>query len=136
MEHPRGWDGPLPIGRYWRSALVVFFNYGVDTGTVWKSAPFHELILWRHVSWGRLSPDREVKEQSPWGWLFYRRVKTGKSFYRPMNRVVHAHLKSVMLDNPCLDAPVFLGGGARPNAGFRASLRSRRHQAKDRRRNG
>ena len=78
MERPRGWDCPVPIGRYWRSALVVFFNYGVDTGTVWKSAPFHEPILWRHVSWGRQSPDREVKEQSPWGWLFYRGVKTGK----------------------------------------------------------
>jgi integrase len=54
------------------------------------------------------------------GWLFYRRVKTGKSFYRPMNRVVHAHLKSIMLDNPRPDAPVFLGGGARPNARFQA----------------
>jgi hypothetical protein len=33
MERPRGWAGPIPIGRYWRGALVVFFNYGVDTGT-------------------------------------------------------------------------------------------------------
>ncbi|HME73076.1 MAG TPA: hypothetical protein VKM54_24890, partial [Myxococcota bacterium] len=120
MEKPRGWNGTIPVGRYWRSALVVFFNYGVDTGTVWKSAPFHEPILWRHVSWSRKSPDREVKEQSPWGWLFYRRVKTGKAFYRPMNRVVHAHLKSIMPDNPRPDAPVFLGGGARPNARFQA----------------
>ena len=70
------------------------------------------------MSWGRHSPDREVKEQSPWGWLFYRRVKTGKAFYRPMNRVVHAHLKSIMPENPRPDAPVFLGGGARPNARF------------------
>jgi integrase len=118
MTRPRGWDDPLPIGRYWRNALVVFFNYGVDTGTVWKSAPFHEPILWRHVSWGRQSPDREVKEQSRWGWLFYRRVKTGKTFYRPMNRVVHAHIKSIMPENPDFNSPVFLGGGARPNARF------------------
>ena len=34
MERPRGWDRLMPIGRYWRSALVLFFNYGVDTGTV------------------------------------------------------------------------------------------------------
>ena len=87
-------------------------------GTVWKSTPFHEPILWRHVSWGRQSPDREVKEQSPWGWLFYRRVKTGKAFYRPMNHVVHAHLKSIMPENASPDGPVFLGGGARPNARF------------------
>jgi hypothetical protein len=72
------------------------------------------------VSWGWQSPDREVKEQSPLGWLFYRRVKTGKTFYRPMNRVVHAHVKSIMPDNPRPDAPVFLGGGARPNARFQA----------------
>jgi hypothetical protein len=52
------------------------------------------------------------------GWLFYRRVKTCKAFYRPINRVVHAHLKSIMPDNPRLDAPVFLGGGARPNVRF------------------
>ena len=45
MKRPRGWDSPFPVGRYWRAALVVFFNYGVDTGTVWKSAPFHEPIL-------------------------------------------------------------------------------------------
>ena len=48
MGRPRGWDAPHPIGRYWRSALVVFLNYVVDTGTVWKSKPAHEPILWRH----------------------------------------------------------------------------------------
>jgi integrase len=59
-----------------------------------------------------------VKEQSLWGWLFYRRVKTGKMFYRPMNRVVYARIKSVLQAEPRPDAPVFLGGGARPNARF------------------
>ncbi len=97
----------------------MFFNYGVDTGTVWKTESFHEPILWRHVSWDRRSPDREVKEQSPWGWLFYRRVKTGKTFHRPMNRTVHTHIKNIMPDNPDPDAPVFLGGGTRPNNRFR-----------------
>jgi hypothetical protein len=96
----------------------VFFNYGVDTGTVWKSAPFHEPILWRHVTWDAQSPDRELKERSKWGWLFYRRVKTCKAFYRPMNHVVHAHLKSILPENLSSEAPVFLGGGARPNARF------------------
>jgi hypothetical protein len=97
---------------------VVFFNYGVDTGTVWKSTPAHEPILWRHVIWDWQSPDREAKQQSPWRWLFYRRGKTGKAFYRPMNRVVNAHLRNIMPDDPSPDAPVFLGGGARPNARF------------------
>jgi hypothetical protein len=37
----RGWKQPFTVGRYWRAALVVFFNYAVDTGTVFKSAGFH-----------------------------------------------------------------------------------------------
>jgi hypothetical protein len=98
----------------------VFFNYGVDTGIVWRSTPAHEPILWRHVIWDRKSPDCEAKERSPWGWLFYRRVKTDKAFYRPMNRVVHAYLRSLMPEDPRPDAPVFLEGGARPNVRFHA----------------
>ena len=65
MTPPRGWSEPFSVGRYWRSALVVFFNYGLDTGTVWRTETFHEPIRCRHVSWDRQSPDREVKEQSP-----------------------------------------------------------------------
>jgi hypothetical protein len=118
MRRPRGWRGAIPVGRYWRSALVLFFNYGFDTGTIWKSAPFHEPILWRHVFWRRQSPDRDLKENSRWEWLFYRRVKTGKALYRPMNQVVHAHIKSLMPENPEPDLPVFLGGSCRPNARF------------------
>ena len=118
MKRPKGWKSPIPVDRYWRSALVLFFNYGVDTGTVWKSEPIHEPLLRRHVCWSRQSPDREIKELSPWSWLYYRRVKTGKSFYRPMNRVVHAHIKSIMPENPAPDDAIFLGGGARPNARF------------------
>jgi integrase len=120
MERPRGWRGAVPVGRYWRCALVMLFNYGVDTGTIWKSIPEHEPILWRHISWNRESPDREIKEQSPWGWIFYRRLKTDKAFYRPMNRVVHAHIKGLMSENLDADQPVFIGGGARPNERFRA----------------
>jgi hypothetical protein len=105
---------------YLRAALVVFFNYGVDTGSVWRSTPAQEPILWRHVISDWKSPDRQAKERSPWGWLFYRGVKTDKAFYRPMNRVVHAHLRSLLPEDPCPDAPVFIGGGARPNARFQA----------------
>jgi len=35
-----------------------------------------------------------------------------------MNHVVHAHLQSILPEGPLPDAPVFLGGGARPNARF------------------
>lgn len=118
LKRPRGWDSQLPVGRYWRAALVVFFNYGVDTGTVWKSTAAHQPLLWRHVTWDRQSPDPEIKQRSPWGWIYYRRVKTGKSFHRPMNRVVHAHIKSLMSIVPNPDGAVFRGGGSRPNARF------------------
>lgn len=119
MRRPRGWNQPSPVGRYWRSALVIFFNYGVDTGTVWKTLPFHEPIRWRHVSWASQSPDRETKETCRWGWLYYRRVKTGKTFWRPMNRTVRLHLKSIRPEDADPDAPVFAGGGSRPNVRFR-----------------
>lgn len=118
MHRPRGWTHAVQVGRYWRSALVVFFNYGVDTGTIWKSDACHEPILWRHISWARESPDGAAKERSRWGWITYRRVKTGKLFYRPMNRVVHAHIKSLKLDDRQPGDPVFIGGTSRPNLVF------------------
>lgn len=90
-----------------------------DTGTVWGITPAHEPILWRQVCWNRSAPNRVLKEQSRWGWLTYRRVKTGKIFCHPMNRVVHAHLKSLRTEHIRPDAPVFLGGGSRPNVRFR-----------------
>ena len=64
-----------------------------------------------------------MKEQSRWGWVFYRRVKTSKPFFRPMNRIVHDHLKSLLPDKLKPDAPVFLGGSSRPNKLFRELCR-------------
>ena len=118
LKRPRGWSVSIPVGKFWRCALVVFFNYGVDTGTIWKTARWHEPILWRHISWDAESPVRNGKEQSRWGWIFYRRVKTGKTFCRPMNRTVHSHIKSIMPAKVQPNEPVFLGGGSRPNVRF------------------
>ena len=130
MSRPRGWTNPIPVGRYWRAALVVFYNYGLDSGTVWGTIPAHEPILWRHVSWDRTAPNRQLKESSKWGWLLYRRVKTRKSFCRPMNRVVHIHLKSLQTENCCPSDPVFLGGSSRPNVRFRELCELARIDAK------
>jgi len=79
LPRPRGWNQPLTVGHYWRAALVVFFNCGVDTGTVFRSARFHEPILWRHVSWRPEPPNGQGRE-SRYGWLYYRRVKTKNNF--------------------------------------------------------
>lgn len=37
-----------------------------------------------------------------------------------MNRAVHAHIKSIMPQDPAPDEPVFVGGGSRPNTRFQA----------------
>ena len=55
-----------------------------------STSPF----LWRHVCWRPEPPNGQGKD-SRYGWLYYRRVKTKKQFYRPMNRVVKVHLKSL-----------------------------------------
>ena len=57
LKRPRGWADSFSIGRYWRSALALFFNYGLDTGSIWKSTPIHEPILWRHISWDQHASD-------------------------------------------------------------------------------
>lgn len=117
LPRPRGWKHSLTVGHYWRAALVVFFNYGVDTGTVFKCASFHEPILWRHISWCPEPPNGQGKD-SRYGWLYYRRVKTNKQFYRPMNRVVHTHLKDIRSESIQPDDAVFDGGTSRPNKQF------------------
>jgi integrase len=118
MTLPRGCHLQLDIGRYWRAALVLFFNYGLDTGTIWKWKPIHQPILWRNVSWSPACPDGRGKKSSRWGWITYRRVKTSKVFIRPMNRVVHSHLRNLHQEGCQPDTPVFEGGSSRPNAVF------------------
>ena len=49
MRRPRSWNHPYTVGKFWRCALVLFFNYGLDTGTIFESEPDHEPLLWHHV---------------------------------------------------------------------------------------
>lgn len=119
LTHPSGRQLPYSVGHYWRVALVLFYNYGLDTGTVWGSKSTHEPILWRHVTWDRKSPDGLGKQESRWGWISYRRVKTGKWFVRPMNRSVYLHLKNIKPLQLNLQEPLVLGGGSRPNVLFK-----------------
>ena len=50
-------------------------------------------------------------------------MKTNKQFYRPMNRVVQAHLKSIRPADPQSDQPVFDCGSSRPNVQFQLLCR-------------
>jgi len=126
----RGWrETYAPLGAYWRAALVVFYNYGVDTGTVFGYLPRHEPLLWRHVSFDADCPDRSQKIEAEWGWLYYRRTKTGRKFMRPLNRVVSEHLRSLLPRRPqavpdeMLEEEIFRGGSTRPADRFRALCR-------------
>ncbi|EMI16560.1 hypothetical protein RMSM_06516 [Rhodopirellula maiorica SM1] len=69
--------------------------------------------------WNHESTDRQSNLRSRYGWLFYRRVKTNKSFYRSMNRAVHVHLRSLEPPRLAPEEPIFFGGTARPNAVFK-----------------
>ncbi|QDU56707.1 hypothetical protein [Aeoliella mucimassa] len=89
-----------------------FFNYGVDTGTVFNTAAFHDPILWRP------EPPNGQGKDSRYGWLYYRRVKTKKQFYRPMNQVVNVHLKSLRPEVLQPGQSVFDCGSSRPNEQF------------------
>ena len=35
LQRPRGWKASMSVGKYWRAALVVFFNYGIDYAELW-----------------------------------------------------------------------------------------------------
>src|SRR6516165_1285061 len=59
MEWPRGWNGTIPVGRYWCSALVVFFDYGIDTGSGWKSPLFRSMRTMRAGERYRRIADRQ-----------------------------------------------------------------------------
>ena len=84
------------------------------------------------------APNGQGKD-SRYGWLYYRRVKTQKQFHRPMNRVVHAHLKSFIPEMPQADAPVLTVEAHAPTNSFKccaswlASSQSNWRQAKARR---
>lgn len=119
MPRPRGWSSQSEVGRFWRSALVLFFNYGLDTGTIWKWKPIHKPIRWKDITWTTACPDGRGKRNARWGWITYRRVKTNKFFIRPMNRVVHSHLRILQHDSCKPDDSVFEGGSSRPNVVFK-----------------
>ena len=104
------WGGGVPIEKLGRREIREFLDW----------------VYERAVAQEGINPGRTANKAREhlraivsWGWLFYRRVKTGKAFYRPMNRVVHAHITNIMPEEPNPDDPVFLGGGSRPNARFR-----------------
>lgn len=116
MPRPHGWTLPLTIGTYWRAALTFWLTYGADTQTVfaydWAALP----LKWSDVYWDPVAPDRSIKHECEWGWLYYQRKKTGRRFMRPMSREVNLHLASIRPADGVGNSPdVFASaGGSRP----------------------
>jgi len=76
LRKPRGWSQSPSIGAYSRSGLELFFNSGVETGTIWKPTPIHEPILWRHISGDLCATDVRRKDRSQGESIYSRRVTT------------------------------------------------------------
>ena len=126
------WGRGAPIEKLQRRHVREFLDWvyeravadqGTNPGRTANKAREHLRAV---LSWGgsrNSSTPRPASRTRVRSWLFYRRVKTGKVFHRPMNRTVHAHIKTVMPADPRPDEPVSLGGGARPNARFRELCR-------------
>jgi len=131
MRRPHGWREEHTVGAYWRAALTCFYTYGMDTQTLFPYDRRALPLLWRHICWDALAPDRKVRLTSEWGWLFYRRKKTGKPFMLPMTREVNLHLEAIKPKVIDPEARVFArSGSSRPCVRFQDLIRLARIKPK------
>lgn len=104
MPDPRGWSQPFPHALYWRAAIVFLWTYGVDTQTV-----FRREIDACPVTWSDCLPEGPKPDgsglDSPHGWIWYRRQKTGVAFLRPITPALARHLAAIRPDSPA--GPIF-----------------------------
>jgi hypothetical protein len=130
LESPRGWDLPQPIGAYWRTAIVLFRTYGMDTQALFPYSHLIECVLqWKHVTLEPLPPGRVANVENPDGYLTIRREKTGRTRIVPLDSVVRAHLDLIRPAKCDPESPLMgrfggstictAAGGVRPNNRFR-----------------
>jgi hypothetical protein len=125
VANPKGWTSRLPVGAYLRCGLVLFWNLALDTQTV---APYEEeserfALRRSDFFFSARSPSRQMPIESPHGWLWTTRNKTGKDFERAMNREMAEHVRIVMEDDPYVASLLMSSGGRRawtyrPNSVF------------------
>jgi len=124
LERPRAWDKPHSFGQYLRAALSMFVTYGVDTQLVWPVDAWAEGLRWRNVHPPGLSPDRQFRQECQWGWLSWRRQKTGRVFVAPLTEILAAHLASIRPTSEDPEAEIFGGTGTyRPCSLFQRLVR-------------
>lgn len=124
LSRPRGWEKPHSFGQYVRGALALFLTYGVDTQLVWPVDAWAEGLRWRNVHPPGLSPDRQFRQECEWGWLSWRRQKTGRVFVAPLTEILAAHLRSIRPTTDDPEAEIFGGTGTyRPCTLFQKLVR-------------
>lgn len=120
MKNPRGWSDSRSIGSLWRTALVLWFFYGLDTHAL-MYCKGKQRLCWRHIVYTDLPPGRAAKVKCPHGWIRLKRQKTGKLLLFPMHRLVRAHLDLIRPADAQPDDPIFgKAGRSKPNDVFRA----------------
>lgn len=139
LPKPRNWKSRLPIGAYWRTALVLFYNLGVDTHTLFPQRG-GEAVRRGDIFLQARSPSRTIRiaeQVQPLihGWLYFARKKTGKEFERPLNQAMYEHVKLLLADDDRPDSPLLScrgvsAGGCRPNERFGWLIKRARIEAR------
>lgn len=114
MAKPYRWKSQQHVGVFWRAAIVLAYNYAMDTQTLFPYMADAKPLLVRHVSLDRVSPDRQSRIENDFGWLTWQRCKTGKVRCMPMNQVVYEHVRAVLSVAPGRERALLIGGTSRP----------------------
>ena len=129
------WGHGVPLGQLGRREIREFLDWvhndaaaqqGTNPGRTANKVRSHLRAVfswaWEQDMLDALPRFPKVKPQRDIAGRHYL-TKTDKAFYRPMNRTVHAHIRSIMPNAPDPNSPVFFGGGTRPNNRCRALSR-------------
>jgi hypothetical protein len=114
LKNPRGWTLRQPIGAYWRTGIVLFRTYGMDTQSLFPYATSTECVLrWKHCTVESLPPGRVANVENQAGYLTIKREKTGRTRIVPLDAIVRAHLDLIRPATADPEAPI-MGRGHGP----------------------
>lgn len=131
MQPARNWRSRLEPGVYWRAALVLLFNFGLDSSTLFPhdAESRRHALRRRHIFPGEQPPSRQKPGMtSPYGWICWRRAKTcrrtGAMFEWPLTEVIWRHLEPILADGDpdellMTSRGVCVAGGNHPNVKYR-----------------
>jgi hypothetical protein len=121
MQCPRLWRDPRPISHLWQAAIVLFWFYAFDTRALFYESGKQQ-ITWDHIYRQPLPPGRAGNVRAKYGWIRWKRQKTGVVLLLPIHPVVHRHLDLIRPQGDLFDrgaAIIGRAGGTDPNERFR-----------------